>query len=220
MNERSNQEGLTDKQVYELFDNLYNLKPADDYVGFLYELGEGIHKLVKEAQRRLGLAEKQNGDAGISYLSSMIRGLIYLENKVIEILGTSRKLGDTSFEDLYNGFTTQKKMLDRLYHELSEGRIPENFYFLIIGSAEYSEELYKRAGNLRQRLKQDQNTRYTNLAIISIFLSLGFLSYLFLNKNTTAMAVYPSFSTASIFLSLFLLLLSSFLLIRHKLKKH
>ena len=57
------------------------------------------------------------------------------------------------------------------------------------------------------------------LSIAAITISSLFLIYTF-SQTSTANVSLPAFKTASIFLSLFLLLLSSFLLLRHKLKKH
>jgi len=57
------------------------------------------------------------------------------------------------------------------------------------------------------------------LSIAALTISSLFLIYTF-SQTSTANISLPAFKTASIFLSLFLLLLSSLLLLRHKLKKH
>jgi hypothetical protein len=204
---------LNDKEVYSSFLELERLQPDEkNYVDLLYRLAEGINVLSQELIKRV-----QGGNNDNRYVASFIQGLIQLETKARNILNEHRTIryrgGALNLEDIYNGFDTQIKFLSDLYNRIKNGETPRDFYSIIQGSAEYSDSLIKRLS----RVKEYQGHRTT--VAISLIVSLGFLSYLIFNQQKTAMVAAPGFSTASIFVSILLLVLSVFLLINPKLFK-
>jgi hypothetical protein len=79
--------------------------------------------------------------------------------------------------------------------------------------------LYDLAGLVIEGYHKQNSQPSKVLSIAALTISSLFLIYTF-SQTSTANVSLPAFKTTSIFLSLFLLLLSSFLLLRHKLKKH
>ncbi len=202
---------LNDQQVYLLFLELVRLQADEkNYVEVLYRLAEGIHTLSQEIIYRI---------QGNHINKHFIQGLIELEKKVRDILAQHPEIryrgGGINLKDIYNGFHTQIGILSKLYNRINNGEIPPDFYLRIQGSTEYSDILIKRLSNVRQQ------KGYITTVLISLIVSLGFLSYIFLNHQKTAMVATPGFSAASIFVSILLLVLSAFLLIKPKIfKKH
>ncbi|MBU5689325.1 MAG: hypothetical protein KQA41_03820 [Candidatus Aenigmarchaeota archaeon] len=146
-----------------------------------------------------------------------IRKLVELEDRVLSILESRRQIGRVDFGDVYDGFNKQKRLLINLMNYI-QGMTREqpvlNPTTIVLGSREMGEILYKRSSNLKE-------DNYRTLSIISIILSLAFLSYLSFNTSNTGMITSIGFSSASIAASLFLFLVSLFLLLKSKIfKKH
>lgn len=202
---------MNKEEIYRIFYRLYRLEADEDnYLEVLYQLGKGLRELSKEAKNRL----KNSSREDIEYMSNFIRGLISLEEKVLGILRRKRGI---DFTDIYNGFETQKQIAEKLLSY--NGRYPDGYNPIIAlnGIEEYADLLAKRAENLLESTKRG----YRTLSIISIILSLAFLSYLSFNTSNTGMITSIGFSSASIAASLFLFLVSLFLLLKSKIfKKH
>jgi hypothetical protein len=117
-------------------------------------------------------------------------------------------------DEVYNADATRPRRVGNYTIQptnVRESRLPENSKVFL--------HLDRLADLVREGYHRQNRQPYNTLSLVALTISSLFLIYTF-SQTSTANISLPAFKTASIFLSLFLLLLSSLLLLRHKLKKH